>query len=202
MATGGSSDPLATARAGLFLDRALAWQEQFRKLGWWDTPGKIGATIIDRLIQQGGLPNSDEPHEPWVLICEADGKTWRPHAVHINNKSLGGGRDTAYIVATRCRLVIFDTKDTNTKTIWYKDINEYEWQAKGDVRLKSQQGDVISWNIHVSGPGLFDLAVALAGTDPIVKHSARRTIEVKAGQQVAFMELIGEFLKEIYAVME
>jgi hypothetical protein len=49
---------------------------------------------------------------------------------------------------------------------------------------------------------LFDLAVALAGTDPIVKHSARRTIEVKAGQQVAFMELIGEFLKEIYAVME
>jgi len=207
---------LALAPVGLPLARALAWREQFRKLGWWDTPDEIFSPLLNQLAEQGQLPASDAPYEPWIFQSDDNGVSrgrmkydWKPFDLDVNRPSkFWYSNQSKFMVATRCRLVIVEPKRAINTVVLYKDLTEVEWRpgADGhgfiDYYLKTRQGDVIYWRIRTKGPGLIDVVTALAASDPVARNWAHRGIDAKTQQQIGFVELVGDFLKEIVEVTE
>ncbi len=193
----------STAQVGLYLDRALAWREQFRRMNWWDTPKEKGTALVKSLTEQKQISDTDARYDPWVMFCNIDGSDWKPRLVTMGRQYIQStGRGDSYVMATRCCLAILDGKEMNSTVIPYTEIASTEWDSQGRVSLKTTKGEFLKWEIKTSGAGLFDVAMAIAATDMGTRNLARRNVEVKTGQQRSFMDLIGEFLREITDVRE
>ncbi len=195
---------LVNAPVGLFLDRAMAWREQFRKLGW------LRLDEIDdngwNLIKSHNFPRDDEDRfEPWVFACKTSSlETMRIRSVFSNSKdvtSIGAkgflATNPAFIVATRCRLGIFVTKADVVAIHAYTDLRGAEGISNDVVQLNCANGDKIALKLNLPSAGTINVITAIAATDPVAKTWARRGMEIKAEQQQSFIELIAEFLYEI-----
>ncbi|MBI4672188.1 MAG: hypothetical protein HY741_11040 [Chloroflexi bacterium] len=137
------------------------------------------------------------------MISSIDGRDWKPRLVTLGRQYIqSSGGHEGYIMATRCRLAMLDGKAKNSTIIPYTDIASTEWDSQGRVSLKTGKGELLKWEIKTSGAGLFDVAMAIAATDMGTRNLARRNVEVKTSQQRSFMDLIGEFLRDITDVHE
>jgi len=177
----------------------MAWREQFMNMGWWDTPKEKGDTLGRQLVQQA------YSHEPWIFLCSiGGGKYWKPREVSADIKNRRAVFRGGHMLATRCRLAIFDSKDEIATIVWYKDIAEAQWDFYGNAELKTQQGSVVEWKINMPGGNVVVVVPVMASYNPVSRTWSRKDSEllVKVGQQRRFMELIGDFVTEIVDVEE
>ena len=163
---------LTSASVGLLLDRAMAWREQFRKMGWWEWYSDFKEDHWNLIKSQNVPTDVNERHEPWVFGCVADGKTMKPEHLYVNAKDFGTtgtfGYTNPFVVATRCRIGIFNPK-LKTAQVWsYTDLKEYQYSG-GDVTIGTHKGDKIRMLLKVPTAGLLDVATALAATDPVAR---------------------------------
>ena len=110
----------STAVAGLLLERALSWSEQFETIGWKDW-----AQYSEKereLIKSAGLPSGDTEAkrlEPYIFDCYANGDKWKIKKVEVRGKL---STNRACVSATRCRLAIAAEKQNYVGAWWHRDL--------------------------------------------------------------------------------
>jgi len=207
---------LTVALAGLSLDRALLWREQFRQMGWWDSivddqKGKnFGATLVKRLIQEGDLPPIESNSEPWIFACSLRYNEFKPRAAKVNKDEINI-LSKGYIVATRCRFALLTAREMKSWMFLFTDINGFQikplglWSSgRGNtiLELTTQHGDKITWWFQLPGPGVMDVVLGLQGSDPVARAVAHVSVASKDAVKRDFKELLGQFFKEIIDVKE
>jgi len=189
---------LASAPKGLFLDRTMAWREQFRRMGWLEWSSLTNDDW--GLVGSQNLPTVNDKHEPWIFGAIVDGATMKPESVSIDGKLFASGGllgTRGFVVATRCRLGIFNAKSKAAKVWWYTELSGYQGHGSNAILVTTDKGEKISFAFKLPSAGLLEVATAIAASDPVAKTWARRGIEVKAGEQKSFIQIIGDFLHDI-----
>lgn len=215
---------ISSTPAGLMLANALAWKQQFQNLGWWENPDERCVSLIRQLIEQGQIPATDSSYEPWIFVCNGSHAPWKPHLSVETKRGFAWDTDVCFL-ATRCRLFAFALQQKSsaksglrkmlldisprmenvTTALWYKDIANLDWNQHGNLFrfcFKSKTSDEIAIGIQVEGTRLIDVVTAFTASDPVVRNWARFGIQVRAGQRLGFIEIIGAFLKEVLEVKE
>ncbi len=189
---------LASAPKGLFLDRTMAWREQFRRMGWLEWSSLTNDDWS--LIGAQKMPTVNDKHEPWIFAAMVDGATMKPESVSVDGKifvSAGVFGTRGFVIATRCQIGFFNTKSKVAKVWRYTDLNGYQGSGSNAVVITTNKGEKISWVFKLPSAGLLEVATAIAASDPVAKTWARMGIAVKAGEQKSFIQIIGDFLQDI-----
>jgi len=212
---------IVAATAGLTVANALAWRQQFQNIGWWETPDERCLQLIGHLTEQGQLPTTDSPFEPWILVCNGSFAPWKPHFSVEVKRGFALDSDMC-MLATRCRLFFFALKQassartalrkmfteipprvTNVSTaLWYADIADVSRHQDNNayrfcIRTKTEE---VAISIKVEGIRLIDLVAAFAASDVVARNWARYGIQVRTGRRLEFVELISAFLREVSEV--
>jgi len=152
------------------------------------------------LISSQKLPEVNDKYEPWCFAVMVDGATSKPEAVAIDGKnfvSTGLLGSRGFAIATRCRIGVFSSKSRIAKVWWYTDLSGFEGRGSNTVVVTTDRGEKVAWTFKLPSAGMLEVATAIAASDPVAKTWARRGIEVKAGEQKSFAQIIGDFFYDI-----
>ena len=220
----GCGAELSRAEPGLTLSRALAWREQFKRMGWWDDPfetlGKLQSShlwdnhersqkrgqIFTALISRESFAEIDSKSEPWIFCCHVCLKDW--HIYSVSKDGQDPGRfdvSPLFVITTRCRLVIVDTKAAQLYSWLFGDIKTIEQKDNGSIYVGMKTQENLQFAFKTKGPGLFErtylLGVAASGSKLTASHLiAASNIEAANSMKADFLTIVAEFFSDVLSV--
>lgn len=120
----------------------------------------------------------------------------KPKRISVNKRILAGGNAPGFIVATRCRLGVVNTKEKIAQAWWFADLTGYTCY-EGELQLRSSGGDLIKLELQAPSHGWGTTIAAITEKDVVNKSRAVREIEAKAAERRSYAELFNEFAYDI-----